>query len=101
MAIGRVSKDADATEPYSIDWSKYLPAGFNIATSEWAIEGFDDGAMILPFDKVLVGNITKIWVKGGTPGKQYKIVNHIVTDEDVDGQKVTDEESIVIYVTQR
>lgn len=101
MAIGRVSKDADAEEPFSIDWSKYLPPGFNIATSTWAVEGFNDGVLTLPLDKVLAGNITKVWVKGGTPGKQYKIVNHIVTDEDADGQKVTDEESIVIYVTQR
>lgn len=101
MAIGRVSKDADAEEPFQIDWSKYLPAGFNIALSTWVIEGFDDGIMTLPFNKILAGNITKVWVKGGTPGKQYKIVNHIVTDVDADAQKVTDEESIVIYVTQR
>lgn len=75
------SKDPQADLDYVIDWSDWL-AGDTLNTSAWAVASGD----VTLHDPAIVGDLTRVWVTGGTAGTIARITNSIVTtggrDED-------------------
>jgi hypothetical protein len=66
-------KDPDAVLDYSIDWSGWLD-GDAIVTSTWSVAGG------ITIDSTTnTSTVATVWLSGGSAGRSYKIVNHIVT----------------------
>lgn len=69
--------DPNADLDYGIDWrtNGWLAAGESIVTSTWTVPtgltGHDDSTD---------GDVTIIWLRGGTAGTKYTVTNHIITD---------------------
>lgn len=70
----RAIKDPEAVLDYSIDWSEWLVDGDALSDSDWSAE---DGITI--DNDTLVGNITTVWLSGGSVNKSYRVVCHITT----------------------
>lgn len=87
-------KDPQGILDFSQDWTNYLASGETVQTSTWTIEG-GDASLAIQGSPTLVGNIATAFVKDGTPGQVYSLVNRIVT------ATRTDERSWTIRVGQR
>jgi hypothetical protein len=68
-------KHPETTRPYGLNWAEDLAEGDIIATSEWDIEGDDD--VLTTANPTKTDTTTTVWLSGGTPGKQYRVVNKI------------------------
>ena len=66
-------KDPEEVLDYLVDWAKPL-AGDTIQSSTWTLP---DG--IIAGQMANTTTTTTIWLSGGTHGKDYKLVNRIVT----------------------
>jgi hypothetical protein len=77
MAAIKFSKDPDEVLDYELDWSPRL-AEDTIALSEWLMPTPATGVIAKDSDAKST-TTTTIWVSGGTLGKDYSIVNRIVT----------------------
>jgi hypothetical protein len=67
-------KDPNAVLDYEIDWSKWLPMGDTILTSEWLVaDGIDMDS------ETNTNTTTTIWLSGGTAGQRYSLTNRITT----------------------
>ena len=80
MAIGTTRKDPNATRKYTVSWERWLEnlsdEGQTIQESTWIVpEGVEK------LDDSHTEDKTIIWLKGGTPGARYNIVNRITTDD--------------------
>jgi hypothetical protein len=71
--IPKFTQDPDARLDYTLTWE--LPSGDVISESTWESEDED---LIVENDTFTDTEVT-VWVRGGVPGQQYSIVNHIVT----------------------
>ncbi len=87
-----VLKDPQADLDYSIDWSQWLKTGDSISASTWAVAG----GVSLHDSGIVGGNLTVVWVNGGTIGKTAIVTNHVVT---ANGR--IDDRSIQFVVQQR
>ncbi|WP_424986549.1 hypothetical protein [Microbulbifer sp. S227A] len=67
------AKDPDDNADYAIDWSNLL-AGDTIQASEWIVpEGLVAG------DSAVAGDVTTLWLSGGTHGTVYQVTNRVTT----------------------
>lgn len=73
-------KDPQERLDYSLTWEKeMLKVGDSLFESYWRIE--DDPENTLTTDaNGISGNVTYIWLLGGTPGVTYNLVNTVHTD---------------------
>lgn len=83
-------KDPEATLDFAVDWSEWLGSD-TISTSTWTVPT----GITKDSDSATTTKAT-IWLKSGSAGKEYSIVNKIVT---AGGR--TDERMLVIKVIQR
>lgn len=71
-----VTKKNGAQKVYAIDWTTFL-AGLSINGSPapaWSITCPDEASPTLTSDQAaIVGNITRIRITAGTPGKRYRV----------------------------
>jgi len=91
MANNSFEKDPQAVLDYKVDWSDWLTDGETITTSTWTVpSGITEDSDTHDDDSAT------IWLSGGTAGKRYTVINHIVTTA---GRE--DDRSIVISVKNR
>lgn len=81
MAIGTIRKDPNSTRKYTINWSRFLAkcseTPQTIADSDWLVpDGLEKA------DESKTDTKTVIWLKGGTLGAHYLLVNRITTSDD-------------------
>lgn len=87
-------KDPQDVLDYAIDWNRnaenaaagsgFLQAGETISASTWAIQTITGDASPLaqaPTAPSESGGKTTIWLKDGTAGNRYEVVNHITTSQ--------------------
>lgn len=95
MAIGTTHKDPNSTRKYTIDWTKWLSkcaeVAQDISASSWIVP---DGLELL--DESFSAKKTVIWLRGGTIGAHYDVVNHITA---ADGQ--TEDSTLEIIIKQK
>ena len=85
-------KDPDAILDYTFDWGPWLGVD-TISTSTWVAES---GITIVPASEAIVGNLTRLYLSGGSVNMGYEITNRITT---VDSR--TEERTILIRVRER
>lgn len=68
--------DPDAKLDYTVDWSDWLAAGDEIATSSWIIPAGLTQASPSPSHD---GSKATVWISGGTAGQVYIVTNRITT----------------------
>lgn len=83
-------KDPSAVLDYQINWATWLGSD-TISTSTWTVP-----TGITKDSDTKTTTTTTIWLSGGTAGREYNLVNKIVT---AGGR--TEERMIVIKVIQR
>lgn len=76
--------DPDAVLDYGADWSAWLAeVDDTITASTWTISTIadDEAPLVNDAEKgdTFDDTTTTIWVKGGTVGEIYKLINHITT----------------------
>lgn len=80
MAIGTIYKDPNSTRKYTIDWTRFLSKCAeippDISTSTWEVP-----AGLEKVDESHTTKKTVIWVRGGTIGARYDVVNRITTSD--------------------
>lgn len=77
IPIASFSKDPDAVLDYEIDWSRWLVAGDQIATAEWASSSDE-----LEIDSSsLSTKAAKCWLSGGIAGCSYDVRCRITTTQ--------------------
>jgi hypothetical protein len=77
-------KDPNEVLDYDIDWAgteEDPGRTFNdpILSSSWTITSTPDDGFLVMGANLFSATATKIWLSGGTLGKQYKITNRITT----------------------
>lgn len=77
MAIS-FAKDPDEVLDYLLDWSARLMPGDTITTSQWIMPTPTTGDIVKNSD-AKTASTTTIWLSAGTDGKNYSIVNRVVT----------------------
>ncbi len=79
-----MTKDPDSTLDYGFNWSGWLEDDETIIESTWEITGTDDALTVGTdtYASTNSGTSTKVWLAGGTLNGQYRITNHIVTNND-------------------
>ena len=77
MVLQTFIKDAADEADYGIDWRKIgvLDTGDTIATSVWDVPA----ALLSPVAPLRSDTLTKVWLRGGTPGVKYTVTNTITT----------------------
>ena len=93
MGIGTILKDPEEKWEVEIDWEEILGAE-SILTSSWA----SSYAALIVSDDGTSGDVTSVYVSGGTVGVKGRITNTITTDGAVTS---TYERSIEVRVEQR
>jgi len=86
------TKDPAAELDYSVDWTAWLEEDEEITDVDWA---FPSGITC----EVRVENtepLQTIWISGGSPGRGYRITNHIRTN-----MNRVDERTLMIRVRER
>jgi hypothetical protein len=63
---------------YSWDWSLWLASGDTIQTSTWTVP---IGITQTTPNPSISGNVTTIWLTGGTVGQTYTVTNKVVTSQ--------------------
>lgn len=96
-----IVKDPSSDEPYGFDWTQWLSelgAGVEVATSTWTITGPD--AALTKHDEARVDSNrkTQAYFAGGTAGRKYTVMNHVVTNS---SPPVTDERSFQYLISNR
>jgi hypothetical protein len=84
--------DPTSVLDYSKDWKSFLKDGETLVSSTWTIpEGIEE-----PPGKPqsITGDITTVWLTGGTNETLYVVTNHVVTS---DGREQDD--SFSLYIT--
>lgn len=88
-------KDPAAVLTYLFDWSDWLGATAQIATSTFTISG-PDSALTKDNPSLVSGNLkSQVRLTGGTVGLTYVLTNQIVTNET---PTQTDERSVNIKI---
>ncbi len=77
MALAWPFKDPDEVLDYDVNWSPRLQ-GDTILTSSWTVVG-GDGALVAGSNSIEGGITAKLWLSGGTSGKNYLLNNRVVT----------------------
>lgn len=78
MARETTFKARPDVKKFIFNWTNWLD-GATIASSSFAIEGRDD-SLTFDTDGIEAGAMgTSVIVRGGNPGKKYKLSNQIVT----------------------
>lgn len=86
-------KDPQAVLDYSVDWTDWLGTSETIVTSTWTAP---DGLTVN--SNTHDDKIATAWIQGGTVGKEYRLVNRIVTSNT---PSRTDERTVTILVENR
>jgi len=86
-------KSPEAELDYSFDWTDWLTAGEVIASSDWIIP-----SGLIEEASSSTGQLTVVWLSGGTFGETYTVTNRITTNS---SPRRTDTRSIKIQVTTR
>lgn len=68
-------KRADERLDFTMDWSREIPVGDQIASSSWEV---GDG-LTQPYAASITGLQTKCWLAGGTVGQVVRVINRITT----------------------
>ena len=95
--LAKVTKDPHAVLDYSLDWAEWLEPGDTITASTWtaaAMNGAHD--MIVIDDMPFTGDMTTVWLSGGSPCEGYVVTNHVTT---ADGRE--DDRSLLVQVVER
>lgn len=72
-----ILKDPDAELAYKFDWgAEWLAVGDTIATSVWVLPAGIEQGVIEPSH---TDTETIVWLKGGTAGEDYEVLNRITT----------------------
>lgn len=94
----RVDKDPNAKLDFGLNWGPWLKQRDGttdaISASTWTITGPDN--TLTQADGWFEASETGVWLSGGTEGREYKAVNHIVTAA---GRE--DDRTITVRVRQR
>jgi hypothetical protein len=88
-------KDPEAVLDYAVDWGAEYLSGDALATSSWSVSPDEPGGAAIAgsaFDLL----IATVQVGGGTPGKIYRVTNHVTT---ASGRE--DSRSIMLRVEKR
>ena len=85
-------KDPGEVKDYGFNWTEHLGDGETITTSTWEVE---TGLTSTAFDDTHTDTHTTIWLSEGTAGTQYRVTNHVVTNQ---GREF--ERSFTIYVRE-
>lgn len=89
MAASFYIHDPNANLDYEIDWNDpadpWLNPGDSIAASTFTLVDVGAGAIVIGSTGLYVPTFTttktKLWVSGGTAGREYRVRNHISTDQ--------------------
>lgn len=78
--MGIPFKDPGADLDYERSWAKWLTkVGDTIVASEWTLpDGLELGSGGAGH---FTDTTTTVWIKGGTPGRRYRVINTITTAE--------------------
>lgn len=95
---GMVSLDPNADEAFEVDWNaEHLPAGVELTSSVWEIEGYKGAAALDQHDDDIgaydavtdlwepdpTGRVARVFLTGATgilTGQKYRVTNRIVTN---------------------
>jgi hypothetical protein len=69
-------KDPGEVKDYAIDWTAHLAAAETITTSTWVV-----ATGITKDSDTLATPLATIWLSGGTEGTEYRVTNHVVTNQ--------------------
>lgn len=67
------AKDPDDNADYSMDWENLLN-GDSIQSSVWIVP-----AGLVAGDSTVSGDVTTVWLAGGTHGTVYRVTNRVTT----------------------
>jgi hypothetical protein len=71
-------KDPGEKKDYAIDWAAHLATSETISTSTWVVQTGITQTTPAPSNTTTT---TTIWLSGGTEGTEYRITNHVVTNQ--------------------
>jgi hypothetical protein len=77
-----IEKDPQATLDYSIDWSDWLTANADVATSIWTVSSItgDPTPLHLNANSIAaVTNVTTVYIDAGSSGNTYTVTNKVTT----------------------
>lgn len=78
-----IAKDKDSDLDYSFNWAPWLVEGDSIKESTWSA---DPG--IVADRPGRIGNLSTVWISGGTPENWYAVTNTILTEAGRRDQRV-------------
>jgi len=91
-----VTKDPNAILDYGFKFDKWLQTGETVTVSAWAADtGLTISSSPAPSINA-AGNITTVWLEGGTEGINYHLKNHFTTSL---GRE--DDRTMRVHVLQR
>jgi hypothetical protein len=80
MAIGTTKKDPNSTRKYTVDWTRFLAkcaeVAQDISASDWTVP---TGLELI--DEDFTSKKTVIWLRGGTLGARYDVINRITAGD--------------------
>lgn len=92
-----IRKDPESIEPQGFDWTSFLAElgeGEMVSSSSWSVTG---SGLELSGSTIVSGNLkTVVTLTGGTPGRKYRVTNHIVTSSGVE-----DDRSFFVLIEDR
>jgi hypothetical protein len=69
-------KDPGEVKDYAIDWTAHLATSETITTSTWVV-----ATGITKDSDSTTTTVATIWLSGGSEGTEYRVTNHVVTDQ--------------------
>ena len=69
-------KDPGEVKDYAIDWTAHLADGETITTSTWVV-----ATGLTKDSDSATTTVATIWLSGGSEGTEYRVTNHVVTDQ--------------------
>lgn len=69
-------KDPAEKKDYAINWTAHLGAAETITTSTWTVPTGLTGSA-----QTATTTVTTTWLAGGTAGTEYRVTNHVVTNQ--------------------
>lgn len=71
-------KDPSEVKDYGFGWTNHLADDETITTSTWEVA---TGLTSTAFDDTHTDTTTTIWLSGGSEGVEYRVTNHVVTNQ--------------------
>lgn len=69
-------KDPGEVKDYAIDWTAHLATSETVTTSTWVV-----ATGITKDSDSATTTVATIWLSGGSEGTEYRVTNHVVTNQ--------------------